>query len=79
MEYLKKIKEIRKYWVFKLLGLDVVSKSGGAKEIRIYILELKLFLTFHDKQNLGKFGKQSSEGAKNEEHCSRVQSCNLIR
>ena len=43
------------------MGLDVVSKSGGAKEIRIYILELKLFLTFHDKTEFGDIWDWSSE------------------
>ena len=36
-------------------------KSGGAKEIRIYILELKLFLIFHDKTEFGDIWDWSSE------------------
>ena len=79
MEYLKKIKEIRKYWVFKLLGLDVVSKEWGCKRNKDMFWNSSYFLIIHDNTEFGKFGKLSSEGAKNEEHRSKNSSCNLIR
>ena len=72
-------KRNKKILGFKLLGLDVVSKEWGCKRNKDIFWNSSYFLIIHDNTEFGKFGKLSSEGAKNEEHRSENSSCNLIR
>ena len=64
-------KRNKKMLSFKLLGLDVVSKEWGCKRNKDMFWNSSYFLIIHDNTEFGKFGKQSSEGTKNEDHRSK--------
>ena len=67
-------KRNKKYWVFKLLGLDVVSKEWGCKRSKdMFWNSSYFFLIIHDNTEVGILGSRALKvrRTKNEEHRSK--------